>query len=186
MAAIWLLALAASCNVTLLAAIAAGRYKGGWRRSFSLAAEGSMFFVAIVLACGVGATREFPDPYGALAAGIAFALGLPLAGFLTYLEYWLVGRRHIFGTDLRNSTWLARGWTFRLVDPERAQRRQTLLDLKSGDPLRVASALDGLSGELGSIRERGGSTAEVASKAAEELKVARKRLAGEADGEGSV
>ena len=104
-----LVGLAALCNLTVLAAIAAGRRgPGGGRRAY-LAAQAALLAIALVVALLTGATagRTSTGP-GAFLGLLALAMGFLLGGGLTYLEYAALGRARNFRADLGGSLWVGR------------------------------------------------------------------------------
>jgi hypothetical protein len=103
-------ALAVSCNATVLAAIAAGRVKTGTSRFMLATAElaamifavGASFYVAI----GLTGTQSSGGLVGFWL--VTMVVSIPLAILLTYVEYIAFGLSSRFRTDLGASLWVGR------------------------------------------------------------------------------
>lgn len=118
-----------ACNLTLLAAIAAGRSSSALGRRLFLFLE--CVSMAFVVAGIVGAALAAADAFGwqlehrDIRAGLvgALALGLvaALGALLTYLEYSAAGRRTSFGQDLHSSLWIGKYGTQRWNGDEPAR-----------------------------------------------------------------
>ncbi|MHB8588979.1 MAG: hypothetical protein ACYDA0_09025 [Candidatus Dormibacteraceae bacterium] len=102
MSVIPLAVLLASCNVCVLAAIAAGRALTGWTRARWLIAE----FVMYVLVFWASA-HVLDAPAGILIV-VTLIVGFLIAVLLVFVEYAVVGLRSRFGADFRSSLWLGR------------------------------------------------------------------------------
>lgn len=181
---IFLLALVAACNLTLLSAMAAGRSESRWRQRLLVVAGFSLLLLALVAAAALSWVMGFQDQRVGLVAVLALVVAMPLAGLLAYLEYWLVGMRPRFGTDLRRSMWWGRYGMVRLAgrgDPQMAAAEQHLSSaLASGDQGALAAALNEVAGQIESLQQEGAGNPQIAS-AVNELKAASQQLARQAD-----
>jgi hypothetical protein len=145
--------LTATCNLTLLSAIAAGRLESGWNQRLFLAAEVALLLVALLTVGVLAWVMGLDDrPSIGLLLVLALAVAMPLAGLLTYFEYLFAGHRQSFGTDLRRSMWLGRGGPGRLApnpDPEMAASAERMSSaLAHGDISAAATELTDLAGQL--------------------------------------
>ena len=103
------------CNLTLLAAMAAGRATRGWRQRVWMGAQAALLTLALAVAILIAvATGTTDKTVGALLALLGLAFTLAIAGILVYVEYVLVGRRAAFGDDLKGSLWVGRSGVRRL------------------------------------------------------------------------
>jgi hypothetical protein len=94
--------LLASCNLCVLAAMAAGRAPTGWARARWLIAELVMYVVVFW-----ALAHLLVGPAGVLIV-VALILGFLIGVFLGFLEFAVVGLRSRFTADFRSSLWLGR------------------------------------------------------------------------------
>jgi uncharacterized membrane protein YGL010W len=110
-----LILLTVLCNLTLLAAMAAGRALRGWRQRVWMGAQAALLTVALAVAILIAvATGTTDKTVGALLTLLGLAFTLAIAGILVYVEYVLAGRRAAFGDDLKGSLWVGRSGVRRL------------------------------------------------------------------------
>jgi hypothetical protein len=100
---------AISCNLCLLAAMAAGRAEtGSWSWALWLFVEIALLGASAGLAGWVTLADGNRDAKSVIGFILVLILGFGLAVVLAFLEYSAAGLRRRFGSDLRGSLWPTR------------------------------------------------------------------------------